>query len=300
MRVGTLAAAVFVSMVAVAQSSAQSSSDAASQGQAAGLVVWRVVPNPPLNLALPVSLSTQLSTQTAGSFGQPASTVGNTASATGQTAGSFGQPASSSGQTAGSTGQTAGSFGQTSGSFGQTAGSTGQTAGNFGESSTTLAAAAENANPMLGTRRKDAEWDRFTSNVKSEFGAINVIYEEVGIDELESRLHSAAGSSDAPDVLIGTPFPRAWSRQDTGLVRRHGLVTLGEVANIAQEESPETLHRPLQPQASVLRAAANPTGARAFLLWLDDKSLCQSLCDGQGRIPSEALAAANAAPLRPL
>jgi hypothetical protein len=261
MRVGTLAVAVLLSASAVAPFHGQTGSqttDSRFIHEHGELLVWRVVAVSPPRPFTPASLDPHVKTETAGSFGQ--------------TAGSFGQ-------TAGSAGQTASSIGQPSSNTGQTAGSTGKTAGSFGESLSTIAAAAERSNGTAVRTKSDTNWDRFTQSAQSEFRSLNVVYEEVGADELESKLQERS-----PDVIVGTPLPASWSDQDTGLVRRYGLVTLGVARPFPQEETPEPLREVFRVEASILRAAPNPSGARDFVLWLYDRELYSR----SDRVPAES------------
>ncbi len=211
------------------------------------LTVWRVIATGPVRTASIASLSPEVKSQTSGSFGQ--------------TAGSFGQSAGNTGQTAGSLGQNAGSFGQTAGSFGQSAGSLGVSTGDLAN-----AAAASNGTSATAAKH-DAAWDRFIQDAPR---GLDVSYEEVGTDELAARLDAANGKAEAPDILIGSPLPQSWSRQDQGLVRKYGLVTLGVVGLIAQTETPEYLFT--RPDASILKRAPHPRSARVFMLWFLDRN----------------------------
>lgn len=217
------------------------------------LTVWRVVAVGPPRPVSVASLSPEVRTQTAGSFGQ--------------TAGSFGQ-------SAGDTGQTSGSFGQSSGSTGTSAGSVGQTAGSFGVSTGSLARAAAEANGSKATApKKDSASSRLNRDFDdghSGVADLATAVEEVGVDELQTRLDAVAGTPDAPDVLVGTPLPQIWSNQNSGLVRKYGLVTLGVVSLIPQTESGEE-HAPATLQASILVRAPHPRSAREFIKWLSDR-----------------------------
>ena len=246
--VWAVAAAGQTAVPAAATRTPAASEDWTAETQHGSLKVWRVVANGPVREASIPSLSPVVHSQTAGSFGQPAGTYG---------------------QDAGNTGQTAGSFGQSAGNVGQTAGSYGQTAGSLGVSTGELASAAAAANGSAAIAVKhDAVWDRFLQDVPA---SLDVSYEEVGVEELKARLDAVTGKAEAPDVLVGSPLPQAWSRQDQGLVRKYGLVTLGVVGLIPQTETPEY---PLQRQeASILRRAPHPQSARIFMRWLLDGSV---------------------------
>ncbi len=238
--------------------------DAAAESRHGTLTIWHVVAVGPSRPAQVASLDPQVKSQTAGSFGQAAGSFGNAASATGQTAGSFGQNAAASSITAGSVGQSAGSFGVSTGE---------------------LANAASAANGSQGGTKRDASWDRLMGDVKGTFDALDVSFEDVGADELQSRLDAAAGKAEAPDVVIGAPLPRGWSRQNSGLVRRYGLVPLGGVDLIAQTENPEV--RTTRPDASVLLRAPHPRAARSFVLWLADRRIDE----GVDHVPTGSKAA---------
>lgn len=252
-----LAAGVLWASVATAQTTAgthtrDAGPDWTPESRHGNLTVWRVVADTPARPVSVASLSPEVRSQTAGNFGQ--------------TAGSFGQ-------SAGDTGQTSGSFGQSSGSTGKSAGSVGRSAGNFGVSTGELAGAAAAAN---GSNAIAPKKDTASSRLNRDFddgrsGVANLAtaVEEVGVDELQTRLDAVAGTADAPDVLVGTPLPQTWSDQNSGLVRRYGLVTLGVVNLIAQTESGE--RAPATLEASILVRAPHPRSAREFIKWLSDR-----------------------------
>lgn len=256
---------------ALAQSST-AGSDWSLESHHGTLLVWRVVAVAPPREPAPAP-APAVNSQTAGSFGQPA--------------GSFGAPS-------GSTGQTAGSFGQNAGDSSKTAGSVGQTVGSFGESLSTLADAAAAANGSQPNRKHDAAWERFTSDIENSLRGLDVTYEDVGVDEIRTRLDAALKSGEQPDVLLGTPLPPVWSRPDSGLVRRYGLVTLGFARMVPQTETPEIRNNTLQPQASILVRARHPRAARAFVLWLSDRNICQG-CEQYPREADPAVTVAKGA-----
>ena len=235
-----------------AGSTAGTQPDWSPQAQHGALTIWRVVAAGPARPVSVASLSPEVRSQTAGSFGK--------------SAGSFGR-------SAGNTGQTSGSFGQTAGSFGESAGSFGQTAGSLGESTGTLADAAAVANGTTAIAPKnDSAAKRLSRDFddgRSGIDGLAAIVEEVGVDELQSRLKAATGTADAPDVLVGTPLPESWSDQNSGLVRRYGLVTLGVISPIAQTELGE--FAPARLEASILVRAPHPRSAREFIKWLSDR-----------------------------
>jgi len=255
MRLHRLAAIGVLSAMAGGAQTAQTSSagpDWTPGSRHWSLTVWRVVAVGPARPVSIASLSPEVRSQTAGSFGQ--------------TAGSLGQ-------SAGATGQTAGSFGQSTGSIGKSAGSVGQTAGSFGVSTGALASAAAAANGSDAIAPKD---DSARSRLNHDFDegqsgvdGLATTVEEVGVDELQTRLDAVAGKGDAPDVLVGTPLPDAWSNQNSGLVRRYGLVTLGVVDLIPQTEVGE--NTPARLEASILVRAPHPRAAREFIKWLSDR-----------------------------
>jgi hypothetical protein len=227
--------------------------DWSPQSRHGWITIWRVVSVGPPRAVSIASLSPELRSQTSGSFGQ--------------TAGSFGQ-------SAGNTGQTSGSFGQSAGNTGKAAGSVGQTAGSFGVSTAALASAAAASNGTNAIAPKDdSSLTRLNRDLEDGHGGLtflDVAVEEVGIDELQTQLDAVAGTADAPDVLVGTPLPETWSDQNSGLVRRYGLVTLGAVNPIPQTEAGE--YAPRRPEASILVRAPHPRSAREFIKWLSDRS----------------------------
>jgi hypothetical protein len=267
--IGLLAVCAAVVSASASGQTAGAGANSTSDAQHGKLTVWRVVAESPPGPAVIASLAPVVHSATAGSFGQ--------------TAGGFGQ-------TAGSTGQTAGSFGGTVAS--QTAGSVGQTAGSFGESVGTLADAAAASNGTTALEAKhDAAWDRFAGDVSGTFTALDVIYRDVGADELQAQLEAVKpGQADAPDVLVGTPIPAAAS----GTARRFGLATLGAIGLVPQRETPEQRVPGLHPQAMVLARAPHPKPARAFVLWLLERPAC-SLCKGEDRGDPAATAVAKSA-----
>ena len=265
MRLQGWAATGLLSMLALGQVSAQTAAaDSSSDGRRKTLTIWHVVALGPGRAVSVASLDPQVKSQTSGSFGQSAGGFGNAASSIGQTAGSFGQNAAASSTTAGSVGQSVGSFGVSTGD---------------------LAGAASASNGSQGGTKRDAAWDRFTRDVKGGLGGLNISYEDVGAEELQSRLDAVAGKAEAPDVLVGSPLPRVWARQNSGLVRQYGLVPLGVVGLIPQTENPEL---PVtKPEASVLLRAPHPRAARAFVLWLADRRVFE----GVDHVPAASEAA---------
>lgn len=258
-------------VLATAVAGQQAAPYAVSAGRRQSLIVWRIVPIGPPVAAIVSSLDPVVRSQTAGTFGQ--------------TAGSFGTPA-------GSTGQTSSSFDENRGVPSQTAGSVGQTVGNFGVSLGGLADAAAAANGSLPDAGKDLEWDKFTGEVKSDLSQMDVTFEDVGEDSLKEKLmEAAAGKTDAPDVVAGTPLPPVWTQQDSGLIRRFGLVTVGVARTIPQTEYPETRPSELRVEASVLLKAPHPQAAREFVLWLSERTPCRDC----GRYPRTADAAVSVA-----
>ena len=251
--IGLLSSAALASMWGQAPGSTQAvRADWSPQAQRGALTIWRVVAVGPARPVSVASLSPEVRSQTAGSFGQ--------------SAGSFGR-------SAGNTGRPAGSFGQTAGNFGQSAGEFGQTAGSLGESTGTLAEAAAAANGTAAAPPKnDSAANRLNRDFedgRSGIESLATAVEEVGADELQSRLKAVAGTADAPDVLVGTPLPSVWSDQNTGLVRRFGLVTLGIVRPIPQTEAGQYV--PERLEASILVRAPHPKSAREFIKWLPDR-----------------------------
>jgi hypothetical protein len=133
------------------------------------------------------------------------------------------------------------------------------------------AAAAANGSDAIAPK-DDSALDRLNRDFDdghSGIGGVVTDVEEVGVDELQTRLDAVAGTPDAPDVLVGTPLPQVWSDQSSGLVRSYGLVTLGVVDLIPQTEAGE--HPPARLEASILLRAPHPRSAREFIKWLSDR-----------------------------
>jgi hypothetical protein len=210
--------------------------------------------------------------QTAGSFGQTAGSVGQTAGSVGQTTGSFGQTSGSTGQSAGSTGQTAGSFGRSASTVGRNAGDAGRTMADFGVSTTGLAGAAAAANAPLGNReapRRGAGWDGFLNVAQQEYSALRITYVDIYRNDLTAALQITAGTTQAPDLLLGSPLPPEWTRAD-GLARKLGSPIAWTSLRVAQTEDGYGVGA-FHPEAAVLANAPDSQAAQAFYLWFADR-----------------------------
>ena len=250
--------------------------------QTGSLTVWIVAHNPnprthPKAGQASAGGAPQYEEKTMGEFGQTAGSVGQTAGSVGQTAGSFGDTAGSVGQTAGSTGQTAGGFGRSASSVGKNAGDAGQTMGNFGVSTTDLPAAAAAANTLHtegpGPKR-DERWANVLDSLQQNFPRLQVQVVDVFDDELQTRLEAAAGTTDAPDLLLGNPLPAGWSPWNSVMAEKYGLVPLGMVIQVPQsEDDVAPWRRPaFDPEAAILNVRGQaPDAARAFYVWLEDE-----------------------------
>lgn len=205
--------------------------------------------------------------RTIAEFGQTAGSVGQTAGSVGQTVGSFGETAGSVGQTAGSVGQTAGSYGTAASNVGKNAGDAGQTVGSFGVSTTDLpaAAAAANAIRTRGTApKRDSRWAVFWSDVEVNFPRLQIRVSDVFDDELSARLETAAGTAEAPDLLLGAPLPASWSRGN------QALAALGMEVRLPQTEL-DGFRGGFEPEAAILTVRGHsPDAARAFYVWMAD------------------------------
>jgi hypothetical protein len=243
------------------------------------LIVWIVSPqNDPLPLPPPGANAApawppQYQEQTASSFGKTAGSVGQTAGSAGQSPGSVGSSAGSVGQTAGSAGQTAGSFGKTAGSVGQNAGDIGQSIGTFGTSTGEIAqvAAAKNGLvPLPKGPHRDPHWAAEVGPISTAVPKTEVTFLDVYSNDLKPLLEAAAGTPDAPDLLLGSPLPQVWS-QPSGLAQRFGVASLWHAPRIPQTED---LLLPLggfYPVMAVLKSSPNPQGARAMAEWFADR-----------------------------
>jgi len=184
--------------------------------------------------------------QTAGSFGQPASTMGQNAGSVGlptdspqiartdkvpapvvspadrdaataaaagyheQTAGSFGQTASTFGTDASNHGQTPSTVGQNASNTGTNASNYGQTASSYGNSLSTIAQAASPAVPEA-PRGVEAIVE---PKLRAAYPDLTVQFVSVNVDRLAAQLRTATTSPDMagvyPDVLVFEGFPAAW------------------------------------------------------------------------------------------
>ena len=236
------------------------------------LTIWIVAhnPNPAPRPRLRVGQASgpavpEYQEKTMGEFGQTAGSVGQTAGSVGQTVGSFGETAGSVGQTAGSAGQTAGSYGTAASNVGKNAGDAGQTVGSFGVSTTDLPAAAAAANTVQ-TRgpgpKRDARWAGLLNDLAQHFPRLQVQMTDVYDDGLQTRLEEAAGTRNAPDVLLGNPLPTGWSRAN------QALASLGMEMRLPQTEE-DTPVGGFEPEAAILTVRGHsPDAARAFYVWL--------------------------------
>ena len=236
------------------------------------LTVWIVTHNPNPRPRPRVGVAAgpivpEYQEKTMAEFGQTAGSVGQTAGSVGQPVGSFGETAGSVGQTAGSVGQTAGSYGTAASNVGKNAGDAGQTVGSFGVSTTDLPAAAAAAN-AIRTRgpapKRDARWAIFLSDVQQHFPPLQVRVGDVFDDELQARLETAAGTAEAPDLLLGAPLPAGWSRGN------QAFAALGIGVRLPQTEL-DGMGGGFEPEAAILTVRGHsPDAARAFYVWLAD------------------------------
>ena len=244
------------------------------------LTVWVVThnPNPRARTRMAAGSAPavpQYQEKTMAEFGRSASSVGQTAGSVGQTAGSFGDSAGSAGQTAASAGQTAGSFGTNASSVGKNAGDAGQTVGDFGVSTTDLPAAAASANTFrTATVKRDPRWDGFLQDLQQHFKQLKVRSDDVFDDDLQIRLDAVAGTSAAPDALLGSPLPVGWSRLDGSALGRYGSVSrMLAVYHPQTEDDASGRQAGFAPEAAILSVGGRgPEAARAMYLWMDDQS----------------------------
>ncbi len=280
---GCWIAAALLCVPALAQHG-KSSAEPRSLGK---VIVWIVSPQNdpnPLKSRMKVARASsplQYQESTAGDFGGTAGSSGQTVGSTGSTMGNFGQTAGSVGQTAGSVGKTSGDFGRAAGSVGRNAGDAGTTMANFGTSTTDLskvAAAKNGLIPVANQPRRSPYWDGLVTETsltlkavgEDKYFVVDVSLVDVYSNDLQALLEATAGTPDAPDVLLGAPLPREWTRQESGLAVRYGVATLWSAPHFAQTEDVPA-NRRFVPEAAVLASAHNLEGARAFALWLSDR-----------------------------
>jgi hypothetical protein len=183
--------------------------------------------------------------QTAGSFGQPASTMGTSASNVGlptdsqqisrtgkvsntvapadrdaaaaaaagyseQTSGSFGQTASTFGTEASNHGQTPSTVGQNASTAGTDSSNYGQTASSYGNSLSTIAQAAQ---PVVPETPRGVE-SSVEPKQRAAYPELTVQFVSVDVDKLAAQLRTATTSPDMagvyPDVLVFEGFPATW------------------------------------------------------------------------------------------
>jgi len=214
------------------------------------LVVWVVHPTPtpvpaPTDYGGSARRPPGYKEQTAGSFGKPASDVGQNASSVGlpsdspqisrtgtvsntvapadrdaaaaaaagyheQTSGSFGQTASTFGTDASNHGQTPSTVGQNASSVGTNSSNFGQTAGSFGDSLSTVAQAGQPAVPEA-PRGVEAIVE---PKLRAAYPDLTVQFVSVDVDKFAAQLRTATTSpamaSVYPDVLVFEGFPATW------------------------------------------------------------------------------------------
>ncbi|MDE1154305.1 MAG: hypothetical protein PW735_01085 [Acidobacteriaceae bacterium] len=249
------------------------------------LVIWIVHPashswTPENNsVQSPIQLPKTVQEQTSGSFGQPSSDFGQTAGSFGASPSEVGTAASNVGQTAGSVGQGPQGFGQDSSNVGQTAGSYGQTAGSFGESLSTIAQATDHPSASRLYQRHTSQWDTIVVSLRGVFPGLEIKLSDVREEDLAPALRDVAGSTDSPDVLLGSPLPWTWTKTKTenGSGWRLVLASLGAVAFPVQvEDAGMTMpsQYPWSPQVAILAHANHMQQAKAFAVWISDGGPC--------------------------
>ena len=173
-----------------------------------------------------------------------------------QESGSFGENSGSYGTTSGSYGTTGANLGQTASSYGTTSGNYGQTAGSLGE------AASVGGNSATKTSHA-APVEQLMDRMRHVFPDLRAEFFEVDPAQLKDKLTAAKGTSQYPDVLLGT-LPQTWW---SSLQGEFGLALLRAASF---HDDGVTENAPPPDEFAILTHAPDMDVARAFALWMSE------------------------------
>ena len=190
------------------------------------------------------------------------------ASTFGQNASSYGTASSNTGQPSSTLGQNAGGYGQSAGSYGTAASNLGTAASNFGAGNNAPAQNSAGASVQQTASSPAAEDAR--SRLRETFPDLQMKFVVVDGDQLKSRLAATRGTTDFPDVLLGT-LPSAWWN---GMDNEFGLSMLRPAVfypNGVTDSAPGV------EEIAILAHAQHMQAARALALWMSEP---ESGCPG--------------------
>jgi hypothetical protein len=204
------------------------------------------------------------------------------ASTFGQNAGGYGTASSNVGQPSSTLGQNAGGYGQSAGSYGTAASNVGTASSNFGAGNSVPAQGGASAPVQQSASSPEAEQAR--SSLREAFPDLQMKFVVVDADQLKQSLTSAQGTTDFPDVLLGT-LPAGWWN---GMDSEFGLAMLRPAAfypNGVMDSAPG------MEEIAILAHAQHMQAARALALWMSEP---ESGCPGcvQAGLTGKNMAAA--------
>ena len=204
------------------------------------------------------------------------------ASTFGQNAGGYGTASSNVGQPSSTLGQNAGGYGQSAGSYGTAASNVGTASSNFGAGNNAPAQGGASAPVQQSVNSPEAEQAR--SSLREAFPDLQMKFVVVDADQLKQSLTSAQGTTDFPDVLLGT-LPAGWWN---GMDSEFGLAMLRPAAfypNGVMDSAPG------MEEIAILAYAQHMQAARALALWMSEP---ESGCPGcvQAGLTGKNMAAA--------
>jgi hypothetical protein len=125
------------------------------------------------------------------------------------------------------------------------------------------AEAANKINPNGFRPKRTREWEQFVSRVERELPGVEFRFVDVFAGTLHTSMNAAAGTPNAPDVLVGQPLPNGWRT----LVSQKGAELVWRPARLTMQEH-EVGFSGSRPEAAALSQAHNPEVAREFVAWV--------------------------------
>ena len=206
----------------------------------------------------------------------------------GQNAGGYGTASGSYGQEGSTLGQDAGSYGTEASRYGTEASNVGQSASDFGagnSNSTNGAAAPAGSSSSVAQRPlSNPAAEQVKEILREAFPDLQMRFVAVDPDQLKARLMAARGTTDFPDVLLGTLPASWWNGMDTefGLAMLRPAVFYPNGVTDNSEGEPEV---------AILTRAPHMQAARAFVLWMSEPASGCPGCVQTGLTGKEAAVA---------
>jgi hypothetical protein len=206
----------------------------------------------------------------------------------GQNAGGYGTASSNVGQEASTAGQNAGSYGTEASRYGTAASNVGQNASDFGDANSNSAngAAAPAGSSSVATQQplSNPAAEQVKETLRQTFPDLQMRFIAVDPDQLKARLMATSGSSDFPDVLLGT-LPATWWN---GMETEFGLAMLRPAVFYPNGVTDNSEG---EPEVAILTRAPHMQAARAFVLWMSEPTSGCPGCVQTGLTGKEAAVA---------